>query len=877
MRWYIRLAVAITAAAVLFGTVLTISSLTATPFEPSAVCTGKKSYAVAQHSSSNTWQITILGRNGEREKRYKIHTGSLISYDAKLSYDGDSYYFWDIKDADYTNKKFKKNKDVNGKILKVYQITGENRKALNERTLQLNSSVQIYGMHVHENTMSVVTAQTSDKSQTELTVYTVNTSEQDFKELYSVTLPMMYIRDAVFCSDGMLYFISSAGRVYLCSEDKQTYCLDEGIGYFRICTDQNDTPYFLNEDGNIKCLTDSDKLKPAMRKFMALHPECKSNLEKYKDFDILSEDSVSAICETHEKQWRALLFHKKSEINIEHISEYKWWQKALMFIGIFILYTTVAFLLWIAVLKCFSDDASLKYRMAFVCLTSVCLSLVGITIGLSKLYVQQENEQSWEQMAIFMHFADVYLEPESHKELMLSEHTDSDALLQMSENSSFIAELRNFISSNHEQGKQYLLIVPDKNEKLYTIAGTDDTVGHSLIQICGEKNSQKLKRLYQKKMGTAIGYENRCGTRWMYIAKRFGNDDDNVRGILLMRTAASEINKIPKLMLLTIAVLYLMSLLFITLLYCRLCRTIRPLSDIEQQAHNVMLKRSFDAAPVNGRNEIALLSRRFNNAVNELIEGMDKSRLSAESCERFMNHDWLELIGKENLYQIHAGEKTICQAAVLEMRIIPRIVCGMEYRQMYEKLLAVVRSNNGIPECLEPERMRFLFPQGSMNAICAASAIHETTAQDYEIAAVIDYGTVEIIVLGDEQQSRFHSFLHGETDTFSVMRRVCSEYGCAVLVTYSAVETIEHFHEIFNSRFIGFFQLSDESAAPIRLVEILEQKNSSTFEDALGKYYSGEYILAFSEFCQVLEHDPKDHAAAHYLELCNRALHGEGK
>ena len=71
--------------------------------------------------------------------------------------------------------------------------------------------------------------------------------------------------------------------------------------------------------------------------------------------------------------------------------------------------------------------------------------------------------------------------------------------------------------------------------------------------------------------------------------------------------------------------------------------------------------------------------------------------------------------------------------------------------------------------------------------------------------------------------------------------------------------------------------LSGERATQLRLVEILEQKNSSTFEDAVGKYYSGEYVQAFAEFCHVLEHDPDDRAAEHYLELCHRALHVEGK
>ena len=874
MRWYIRLAAALTAVAVLAGAVLTISSLTDTLFEPSAVCTGKESYAVAQHSSGDKWQITILGRKGERKKRYKIRTNNKISSKVKLTYDNDSYYFWDIADTRDKNDRNKADKEEeNGQTLKVYQITGGKRK-LSKKKFSFSSNEQLYGMHVYQDTMSVVSSQVVKGNKTKFTVYTSRMDEEVINKPYSVTLLMPYIRDAVFCSDGMLYILSSAGRIYTCSEGKRLYCLDNRTGYYKICNDQNDIPYFLNEDGTISCLAGPYQLKPVMKNFTA---EFSENSDQCTDMDILSEKDASVIYEKDEGQWCAQLFHNEKNVCVEQIADYLRWQKVLLFIGILILYATAAFLLWIAVLKCLSDDASLKYRMAFVCLTSACIAITGITVGLSKLYDRQKGEQSWEKMVILLHYAEVYLDPASHEELMLLEQKDSDALAQMKDESGFMTELRNYISSNHKQGNQYLLIVPDKNNKLYVIAGTDDMIGRPLVQICGKESIQQLEKLYNAETDSVNGYETRCGEKWMYIAKRFGNSDNSVRGILLMRSPDSKIEGKSIRILLAIGVLYLMILLYITLLHCRFCKVIRPLSEIEQQANSVMLQGSFEAEPVTGRNEITLLSIRFRNAVNELIDGMEKSRLSAESYARFMNHDWTKLIGKENLYQIHAGERANCQAAVLEMRMKPRVGCKMKYGQMYEKLLDVVRSNNGVPESLNPERMRFLFPQGSMSAICAASVIREVTSQDFEMAATIDYGMVEILVLGDERQSRIHSFLHGKTNIFTVMRRVCTEYGCAVLVTDSAVQAIEHFHEIFNSRFIGFFMLSGERATQLRLVEILEQKNSSTFEDAVGKYYSGEYVQAFAEFCHVLERDPDDRAAEHYLELCHRALHVEGK
>ncbi|MCR4887751.1 MAG: hypothetical protein K5979_01035 [Ruminococcus sp.] len=876
MKWLTRIAAAITAAAVIAGTVLTSHFVIYSPFEPEAICTGEKNFAAAQYYAMGVWQISVLGQDGTRQKQYAVDTYSNVSNAVELSYDKGVYYFWDFANADKKINSYMMNEEEKDKqILKVYQLAGDTKEAPHETKLLLSSDERVCGMHVYHGTMSAVAVKTVGY-RTQFTVYTAAVGSTKFNEAYSLLMPLLYVRDAVYCPDGMLCVLSSAGRAYLYSAERQTRCLDDRTGYCKSSIDLNGRLCLAHETGEICCWKQEEwSSETAMTDFTKKLQENIPSLNQCCDMDILSDKFASAVFQTNDGDKYALFYRNGIPLYKDRIPDYSWWQAVLLFCGILVLYLAAAVVLWLAVLNCFSENATLKYRLAFVSLTAAAIALASVQFGLIKQYRWQEKVQCWEQMAMLLEYAGVYLEADSSEELAMLAAVDPDELPKLTKQCSLTEELREFVSRNHTQWNQYVLMMNDDNMNLRTVAGADETMGRTVDQLFDQQTAEQLTDLWHGKCDCVTGSYKRCGADWKYIAKRFDDTESGSSGILLLQTVSENINEKDVLLIIAIAVLYLMTILFITLLHRRLCKALRPLSKIEQEAKCIMQHGTFDEEIIRGSNEIALLTRRFQNAVYELTTSMEKSRQSFASYSRFLNHGWIELLGRENLFQIHAGNRAECQAAVLEMRMIPHI--GVTEEKLYEKLLTVIRSSGGIPERLDPERMRFLFPQGSTSAICAASSIRELTAHEYEMVAVVDFGTVEICVLGDEQDSRMHSCLAGEAETFPLMRRVCGEYGCDIIATDAAVQSIENFRNIFNSRFVGFFQLSGNDSVPVRLVEILPQKHGDTFEKAVGQYLSGEYANAFTGFCQVLEHHPEDHAAVYYLQLCSRALNGEGE
>lgn len=870
MRWYTKLAVVMTAAASIAGAVLTTHALTDIPFEPVEVCAGEESYAVAERIH-NRWQVSLLGQDGKRRKSYSIPAEIGSCRKTELSFDSGEYYFWSLELTEDPDAP-----DADIQELTVYRL-GQKK---NEKPTVLTASQDevLYGMHVHQGMYSVVGVRPEDEKTIRFSVYTAGegsnfvTNEDDV-----VTLPSLFIRDVVYSSDRILYFLSGAGRCYAYDFkiDQVTPVSMETSGH-HLCVDEKDQVYIIRENGTVQHIGEDYALEPVLEEMEAGLTAHDVTIADCSDVNMLSDTYAAAVYQTPDAQWQGMLYRNEMTVSIDKISRFAWWLKALIFIGLLIVYLAAALLLWAAVLTCLSDDATLRYRTAFVCLTSAALALTGVTFGLSRLYHKQDCEQSWERMAILLSNAEQYIAPQDHKEIMELGMLDLDITPIYSAQAGYMTQLNNFVSRSSLHGEQFILLVEGTDGQLHAVSGSDEIRGRKVEQLYDRENAEMLRDLYAGEIGQGMGYYTKYGTQWMMMAERFANQDQSCKGILLLQTTVSS-EKNNSMLRLAVYVLYLMVLLYITLLQWRLRRAIRPLSEMEEQAQRFMLHGSFDASIVKGNNEIALLSRRFQHAIRELIASMEQSRLSAESYSRFLNRGWMELLGKENLFQIHAGDMAVCQTAVLEMSLTPLPGSGAVNRQVYEKLLTAIRNHQGIPERLEPERMRFIFPKGSFYAICAASIIREMTEQEYEMVAVIDIGRTEIRVMGDEQHSRLCSYLEGELYSFPVMRRVSSEYDCAILVTDAAVQTIESFREIFNSRIIGFFRLTGEDTDPIRLVEILPQKKGNTFEEAVGQYLSGEYVRAFTGFCQVLERDPDDHAAAHYLQLCHRAMSGGGK
>lgn len=874
MKWYTKALIVLTFVLACIGAAAASCAILVTDFTPTAVCAGEETYAVAERLN-NRWCVSVLNPDGTLRHDISFSADN-ADRETALRYADDIYYFWTVR-----------HDGTDGNGLTVRRISSEtNEKDTVETQLNAEAGEQLGGMHIYEGTLSV-TGWHDEADQTVLSVYLAGKDAAMFSKELTYTLSQTYfIRNAYYRSDGSVVFLTASGRVYVISElEQQPVLLYDGAWApaSDFCLDAEDKICLLDCDGETIRLTDSNMAEPCLESFGSQLSYTFSGMElaECSQISLMSDNCAAVLFLDENGNWNAGLYQNGMLHVTDSIFHSSWWLFALLFLGLTILLGSAAFLLLFGIWYFFRGTVTMQCRVSVVCIAVAAVVLTVISVNIYQRYTQQKEEQDWERLTIMLNNADIYLDPENQKNLEQLGELDWDQDVQTGVKDEFVQRLWAFSNADVSENNSCLLFVRTEDGVLTAVSGNSVQIGKEPEQIYNRETAKELSHWKGKEEEQLSGTFQKDGVSWMYLAKSIFGETEEPMGLLVMQMP-SEHRGEPWILAADL-ILYLAVISFLMILLLRIRYVLRPLRQMEVQAQKFILTGNCEPIPVKGHNEITVLTRRFQQAVSELKKSMSQSQRSAECYGRFVDKSWIELMGKENLSALHVGDCAEHILAVLEMRLTPHTTLPLEdariqqYQGLYARILPAIQKNNGIPESLSPERMRFLFPKGCFDAVCAASVVREVVQEQFQLEAVMDYGRTMIRVCGDDAHMRICSEMQEEMMRMPLLHQTCCEFGCQILVTGEVVQAISDFQTIFNCRTIGFFSLQQKGAKAIRHVEILPQRCSDTFERAVRLYQAGSYVEAFGMFSAVVEKNPNDCAAVRYLHLCYQALQETGR
>lgn len=289
-----------------------------------------------------------------------------------------------------------------------------------------------------------------------------------------------------------------------------------------------------------------------------------------------------------------------------------------------------------------------------------------------------------------------------------------------------------------------------------------------------------------------------------------------------------------------------------------------------------------------------------NRELNEEIKSHnDKLVELTGSYSRFVPFQFLELLNRESIEEIGAGDAT-----ALEMNVLFADIRGFTtmseqlgpsgaFAMLNEFLSAVepaIEAENGFVNQYQGDAIMALFPGEADSALrCAVAMVKETQAlnvrrksrneEEIRFGLGITSGPLLLGAIGGGQ--RLESNVVGDTANLSArMEGLTKVFGSAVifnehtmgrLVNPKAFEIRELDRAVVIGRetAVTIFELMDTDAAEVRAQK---QETKAQFDMGLEQYRAGDFAAAKKRFEACAALAPDDSAAAMYVERCGELI-----
>lgn len=341
-------------------------------------------------------------------------------------------------------------------------------------------------------------------------------------------------------------------------------------------------------------------------------------------------------------------------------------------------------------------------------------------------------------------------------------------------------------------------------------------------------------------------------------------------------------------------------LLLIVLILSIMRFFLRPLGALQDAVEDVSGGNLGRVVPVRGRDEVAGISRAFNNMSVQLKEQVDFIQLCSERYAAFVPKKVFEILERKDITLVELGDQKEIPAAILTVgssqfhtiakQMNGEALYGMVNHIMQE-MIPVVAAEEGVVEHMAGDELTAYYPGGSRPSLISAISICEKmnglTAQGEKLPvyrAVIHAGMIRVGIVG--QQERMAAATISEVMTLSVfLKETAEKYGARILMTESAAKQIPDLAERFHARMIGYVYIrtsqsleavydvydGDEAGAKKGKAETRE-----LFERALEDYLSHRYYDARLKFAKILRRNPQDLAARAYVYRCDAYCQSTG-
>lgn len=275
----------------------------------------------------------------------------------------------------------------------------------------------------------------------------------------------------------------------------------------------------------------------------------------------------------------------------------------------------------------------------------------------------------------------------------------------------------------------------------------------------------------------------------------------------------------------------------------------------------------------------------------------DQLRLNA-SFERFVPHDFIELLGKRDILEVELGQSVekdlttlfcdIRSYTSLSEKLGPQK--GFAFLISYYQFVApVIRSHQGIIDKYIGDAIMGVFDRQADDAIQAGLALlarvgefnaaHHWTEHPIEIGIGINTGWSMLGVIGES--SRLEGTVIGDAVNLAArLEKATVEFGTPLIITgstFMALKAPEKLHIRYigqtqvkgKAERIALYEVYDHNPENVRL---LKKTHQTLFERAVKAYHEERWNEALDDFEEHLGYLPDDPIAVKYVQRCHEGL-----
>jgi two-component system, sensor histidine kinase ChiS len=315
-------------------------------------------------------------------------------------------------------------------------------------------------------------------------------------------------------------------------------------------------------------------------------------------------------------------------------------------------------------------------------------------------------------------------------------------------------------------------------------------------------------------------------------------------------------------------------------------------------------------------NELPVILLTAKNQVSDLVEGLScgandyltkpfsKNELLArmktqlqlakinKAYGRFVPHEFLWFLGLENITEVQLGNQVQKEMTILfsDIRSFTTLSESMSTKENFDFLNSylrsvgpVIRDHHGFIDKYIGDAVMALFPQTADDAVSAAIDMHQELfkyneihrkkrKKDISIGVGLHTGNLMLGIIGEEQRME-GTVISDAVNLASRMEGLTKMYGASTAISGDTLSRLKD-PSVYHTRYFGKIQVKGKKDA-VEVYEVfdgdpdaviqMKLKTEKDFSKGMELFFKKEFARACVQFNNVLEANPEDKAADHFL------------
>ena len=291
-------------------------------------------------------------------------------------------------------------------------------------------------------------------------------------------------------------------------------------------------------------------------------------------------------------------------------------------------------------------------------------------------------------------------------------------------------------------------------------------------------------------------------------------------------------------------------------------------------------------------------------AQDELVQSQQEALTTLaehnEAFSRFVPHEFLTLLDKDDIVSVQLGDHVEREMAVLflDVRSFTSLSEGLTPKESFDFVNAflaqigpVVREYGGFVDKYIGDAVMALFPEAADNALDAAIALHQQVRRFNErrarallrpisVGVGLHFGRLMLGTIG-EQKRLETTVIAGAVNIASRLEQLTKTFGAQIVISSAVVAAMTE-RQKYHLRSLGTihirglsgeleaFEVCDADEPEVLLAKM---SVADDFELGVQAFGRGEYDVSLRLFDTIVTHSPKDLPAAYYRNRATAEAH----